>query len=106
MYELWQTRNTQHSAIMISQLLYPKIYVGIELIWLEGKTISGKKRTVVLGVSRNKDRFHITLIENNKKTYLGIETEPIDLDENFDNFSLDLFERIFEQLTKGIGVEI
>ena len=106
MHELWESIDTQHSAVLISRIINPKIYTGTELIWLEGKTTSGKKRTVVLGVSRNKDRFHITLIENNKKTYLGIETEPIDLNENFDNFSLDLFEKIFNQLKKGIGVEI
>ena len=85
MHELWESSKTQSSAIRISKLIKPTIYVGTELLWLEGKTKSKKKRTVVLGMSRNKDTFHATLVdENNKQTYLCVQTEqPITLEKNF-----------------------
>lgn len=109
MHELWKSSKTQSSAIRISKLIKPTIYVGTELLWLEGKTKSKKKRTVVLGMSRNKDTFHATLVdENNKQTYLCVQTEqPITLEKNFNSFAIDVFEKILEQLIeKDIGVEL
>ena len=109
MHELWESSKTQSSAIRISKLIKPTIYVGTELLWLEGKTKSKKKRTVVLGMSRNKDTFHATLVdENNKQTYLCVQTEqPITLEKNFNSFAIDVFEKILEQLIeKDIGVEL
>jgi len=100
--ELWQEPKTQHSAIRICQLVHPKIYVGTELLWLQGKTISGKKRSVVLGINNNKDLYHATLINENETTYLAVETdEPISLDKYYNDFVVDLFEKIIGELIEG-----
>ena len=59
-------------------------------------------------MSRNKDAFHATLVdENNKQTYLCVQTDqPITLEKNFNSFAIDVFEKILEQLIEGVGVEL
>ena len=102
MLEVWQEPKTQHSAIRICQLVQPNIYIGTELLWLQGKTPSGKKRSVVLGINNEKDLFHATLINEDKTTYLAVETdEPIHLDKHYNDFVMDLFEKIIAELIEG-----
>tara|TARA_R110000851_G_scaffold277077_1_gene430191 strand:+ start:204 stop:542 length:339 start_codon:yes stop_codon:yes gene_type:complete len=110
MEDLWQTQKKQHTIIKIAKLVRPKIYVGNRLIWLNGKSILGKKRTVVLAVSKNNDKFHATLInESNEKFYLCVQTdEPINnLKENqYNKLVVEIFEKIVQQLDNNIGIQL
>lgn len=110
MEDLWQTQKKQHTIIRIAKLVRPKIYVGNRLIWLNGKSILGKKRTVVLAVSKNNDKFHATLVnESNEKFYLCVQTdEPINnLKENqYNKLVVEIFEKIVQQLDNNIGIQL
>ncbi|QDP46208.1 MAG: hypothetical protein Tp1124SUR272871_14 [Prokaryotic dsDNA virus sp.] len=107
MQEMWITEPLRESLVEISELQNPDIYIGTDLIWLQDR-----KKTFVFGIHNNYCKFHVTYINEKKKTtYLCVETEepinpPKDIGKYLDEFILDIFTKIISQLNKGIGVNI